>query len=1819
MSVTVTAKKTVGFRSPYTGKTFQELAELIYGRDGYLSGGSTSDNGSVITVLPAKLVSRGIVGESLENVVGLAVPTLPEPWFLIGSIPDDDPDSGIIFSVTADLVTASTGVIVAFKAGGAWQNPLAVSVDAAFQRAAEDGAESIPFPTPVVSAGDVTGVIQSRGRVVDPDGVRKLLSRASGSSLESLNETFPPGHTGGAREDVVVLRQIEPHTSAVEYLIGPTDDVTGQQILLETGTRPGVFAKRGGDEATERWVSWGEGSALKIKGGFGGAGFAEATLLTGSSTIGNVWLAGQRASDSAILVVYTDGDAVRLASFNASTGALIDAAVTIDTESGNCNNVRAELDQLEKLHVVYEHDEGSEQQVYYTKVVTATASFGTADVTPKIVTSDGLTSSLDDRRPDIALDRSGNAHVVFNSGTPVAFRGNFVYATIDQNGDVTSRRTYLTASEVGRQDNNWTPGVGFTSQAGGDVETCRVMVTPHDEVYAVAVASSDGGGNNELLLFNPDFEERLGFPLVNVMDENGNTGIQNGVVQGADISSNELGQILIIASSVDVDEHYIDRITLDTAYAPFGEVTQLNSALDGGNVGSELVSTPRNGVNSDEGDIVLRRGGLGEMLVCRRMNNTNVNEVQDYGVNVFSRRPTPHPKDVYLSKIVVPKVVSAGDPTPEEDLGLFNTRLKRMNYPFLVGDGGEYQGYRSLVRAVQAANQAGGGTVIVRPGDYRNHSGFGTSGFTLYSGVSLIGEAKVSLSGFTINLGEVGGHSGGITGGNLWERSGAPIIFRPRPGDLMELTSGFHRVLRELPPNATHGNRALLSNAADGTAPSGSVINVFPAGIRLENIAFSDLDTASAVLVIWKSDQLVIKNVSFHGRWNNAAATSGIMACNTARSPLLEGLDFVDLERTAAGETAITFNTCIHPVVRGCMADPSHVHVVRMDQTNENPSISNCPGMRVEPETAARTTPLFLGGAGGADASNLASGQNVVTTVGQVVKTEPGMGGMYFQDENTRAGGTPNIPFSDSGTDGDELPAGANSVLHGIHSNRDDIDQNATDIGDNATDIATEITNRTNADTALQTQMEEYGEFHDAAGVLEGLAPSAGTGTQLDFALGKGVAQGKYFSVAAGSETAATSANTTYFYYFDGDGNILKTTGSPYQFAPIFTDKCYIAEARTNGTNNGFTYVTDYRRLINAGNLKTPIIVADPDTQATLANFFSLHAAVNWLSDVVNRDRNPRCEIIITELLDYTNGEASINPAPHPTSGFGHLTIRGEGANAGILWGQNTPVFNSTSGSGAPALGDAEMTTLRISNLIIKPSGGHGEMSAWAIVLTTGWIGRCTIDNIKLIHNATDSVFRGLIQWNKDADHLLIADNYIEGHHLEAIDINGTQVNRMEILRNRCLYEDTSAGGNYAISISSTGIKDSLWIVGNMIEPGPTNSHPPEGGITVSVNPVNPNIAGGLFIMDNLIDFGDGVQTESNAIFVTEANAGEGVSVVISGNAIYGKWDTGIEIAGTVSDIPRCRIINNYVEAEAASFFDACIHVGQDHTVVANNVCHLVSTESVSNGSGILIEAHKVACVGNTVRADNDARSGIGVDEFGGTGGYDHITITGNSIEGSFSQAAIWIFMNATGNHISVTGNSIHAVGGFGIRAQGCTYFTLCGNTIECDAGTGISIENTCARYVISGNVVICTSTSSVKALDINAWYGVITGNFFQHLTPTVTTDGTVVDINGGVQDIVFTGNVVRAREAADYGDSDPGSRCLTLEANDCVVTGNHFYNRGTHNNKATIKVQAGSHAILGNVIRNNAAGAVHIWDNASTAEWGTAGGADPGANEIAT
>lgn len=993
---TVAATKTVSFKAPYTGATFQGLTGLLMGRDGYISGGLTTDNGSTVTVQPTVFLQRGLVVQSLVAATGIPVPTAAEPWFLLASTPDDDPDSGAVFTATADLGTAAASVIVAFKSNGIWTSPVGVNVAAAAERDSDSGGEEDLGIADLRSvAGLVTSISAYKGLVVDPSGKRRPLPNITANSAKALDQAPVRPNSLFDRNDHVVLRQLEPFSPEIRTLIGGAVGDDAPIIVLESGggvDRPSYVAKRGGGPA-DQWWAWGNGTNLKIKGGPAGEAFATTTLLT-SGAITSTHLAGQRASDSAVLLLYVDGADLRLVSFNAATGVQINAPVTLEALSGQVSHVRAVLDRNEKLHIAFEHDEGARQQIYYTKVRVVTgAGFGTAEVSPQIV--NGVDSGLNDTWPSIGIDRRGTVTVAHTRGAGSDEFGNLVVATIDQNGDTVSQETIFAATDVGIDpgvpDDTQSNGVGASFLAFLNVRRAAVVVTPHDELYVFTIGLSSGAFPNYLLAHSPNFQRDHGFKLLNI---NADIQIEDPgySIVGLDADAGEAGEICL-AFKQSIPAGPFTQIKIITFGTPLWSSGRLPETPDIENSFHNVAS------HDSFSDVHIRRGPLGE-FVPSYMITTSATTVQLATVQRETTIPR-HPKDLYLGTWRVPKALSTTLDGHGKRFEVFNTRLKKMNYPIVVGQNGDYQGFGSIAGALAGARRMGGGTIVLRNGIHRS-----SEAIRLSSGLSIRGEGSTTLvlDDTELSLGHTQTSALTVSGNVVTLSSGSDFgAERALPGDIIDLnTSGQHVVLRNLGRHPSSGLwRFLVENNAAGV-PVGTSGNWYSSGCQAENLTIVQT-VANGLIGIERANRPVLRNIRLEG----PCAGQFAVEIEDCLDLLIDGLDLTRLVNTDA-DVSLRLDTTQGGVFRGLkFADGKGTFNILLDAQNLHLigcSSDGADATKVIYEIdAGRTTPIFMSSCEGRISATAPTLAFLITNVGKRMRLPEGGGALELEDDNTRA------------------------------------------------------------------------------------------------------------------------------------------------------------------------------------------------------------------------------------------------------------------------------------------------------------------------------------------------------------------------------------------------------------------------------------------------------------------------------------------------------------------------------------------------------------------------------------------------------------------------------------------------------------------------------------------------------------------------------------------------------------------------------------------------------------------------------------------------
>ena len=1006
----MTVEKTVSGRSPYIGRTFQKQTELIAGRSGYVSGAETSDNGATITVGPFAFMQNGLIVEESASVAGTSVPSGAEPWFLLGSSADDDPDSGVALMATNDTSVAFAGIILSYKVNGTWQNPSALSLQGLEDRdAAEAGKENGFRVEPILSGGNLSTFDLTSGRVVGSRGIRRdLVGPASApSSIDSITPFLP--HEQLNRTDHLVLRQNSDLPPSIVYVQGATESFVshgasgGLTIPSGSGTtgRPHYFHRRGGGIA-DQWWAWGEGNNLRILGGPSAEHFAASTLVAGGASVTEAYIVGQRESDDAIVVLFLEGSALRIVSFVAATGFLEDAAVTIDTEPNAITHPRGAFGPSEDCHVVYQHDEngtGLDEQVYYTRLSIQAASFGAAAITPRIV--DGADSAKSDTGPVIGVDDTGVSHIAYITGTGGTSNvfGELRYSTIDRTGVLTFQKTYSNTTDVGKDlDPDDSTPIEVYSAGGTTVDNLRsvdLVVTVHGEVYAVVLLKDSGDAEVfDVALFSPTFEDRLGFGVAHINRATGTTVRYND----CGIVSDEQGQIFCVLSHYQGTFEAMRVVRIDTVFAPNGLVGP--SVLGRG---PDTIST----VDPVVDEMLVDLGYAGDIAISEQDGGGAV-QTATFGLNCtdevggLASPPTPHPNDVYLASWRVPTDVTPV--LPESNIQVSHTRTKGAKYPFLVGGDGDFQGCNSIQYALRIANQ-NQGTIIIRSGHH-----YLNGPITVQGGVHLIGEGMpvldwgdVSLEAPMIDV--QGGASIVVSGISGQVVTLATDFAKVRSGDLVNMaTSGFHRVIRRI------NDKAVL----DGIVPVGATMQLFPAGVVMENLYLTGRmqDPADHFVRLLSANKCVMRNMAFRAQGAFTAGSLGVLV-DQSRDCLLEGLDFSSWQSTGLAEGAINLTGGFGNEVRGCLlrgdiaqleieADESHPRVIDCldadGATGVNPTY-NIIGAR------AANDPVLFGNSLGIITG--ASASSSKTYVGERISVADSTRAMAFEDVNTVAGAAP--------------------------------------------------------------------------------------------------------------------------------------------------------------------------------------------------------------------------------------------------------------------------------------------------------------------------------------------------------------------------------------------------------------------------------------------------------------------------------------------------------------------------------------------------------------------------------------------------------------------------------------------------------------------------------------------------------------------------------------------------------------------------------------------------------------------------------------------
>ena len=1183
---TVNADKTVSFKGPYTGQTFQKLTQFILGQDGYLSGGETTDDGVTITIGEVVFVQRGIVTTTLASVA-VPVPTAAEPWFIVAGVADDNPLSGAQVIATADLRVIGTGTIIAIRTGGAWDNPIPVDVKNA-PRAGEAGTEDGFSPFFNLSGTTVTSIDVNTGSIVDADNGRRVPRPVAGTSAEIIDTVPARPHAVDGRTDYVVRRQIEAGPIETRAVIGPVRfSGTENALELQTGaldigsiTRPHYYAKRAGALA-DQWWAWGRGDlgsvfALRVQAGPAGEGFAATSLLTAAGTITEVWIAGQRASDDAILLLYIDSGDLRFVSFSATLGTVIDAAVTIGT--GPVSHMRAAIASGDTIQVVYERDDGPRQQIYTTRVSLLAASFGTAVISPRIVV--GADTGRNDTWPSIAMNRKGEATVSWISGTGSNEFGNLIIAQLDQNGTISGTPlTLLPASDAalttqGSLDGNVR---GFVAAACDDFRRSWVVITDQDDLFVATLGTRSATSKTDIaLVYSPSFQQH-GWNLLSISS----SPLSGVEFVGIAAASGEQGELLVSAAVVNGAVSSSAQIYHSTLNTDFFR----NGLLEDRSV---LQYLPLGVQDPTVKDIAVVRGCVGEFqsLYINQTAGAQADEVAP----ILATPVDPHPRDIYLVQWEVPAggtVLNGKSRTFE----IFNTRSKKTSYPILVGNRGDFQGYNGIADAINAAARAGGGQVVLRPGCHRT-----PNGLTLPAGISLRGEGGAYLDLGTTLEGII---LGTIPGGAISTTTGLAvsgqlvtadnILATARAGDRIFISggggSGFHTVVRNLGKVTSTANQVLVDNVS-GAPALGTTISYYAAGIGIENVIIRGAGGFAGTWFLsargcWAPQ---VRNIRIEG--SNTASTLGDVFVDGVYDLMIDGLDIGDVSPDLSSGYSVFLRSITGGVVRDVSLRDGQAPI-QISTGNTGLHLLNCHGdnsnaaLNIYVFDAAISAPVYMTDCEGRVSAAAAQLALIHSNVGRL-RVGEGFGALPFEDDNTRASGIADLAIKLSSTGNKKFNGVSSDVITDAVNERLVANGGAMTGGtiagtaiSGSTIATTDITGGTIAGAAISGGTIATADI--SGGTIAGAAISGGTiatadisgGTETGTAISGGTITAA--DISGGTITGETDIKSSLFFANVGVQTMFDSAGQLSHPGDYFFDDFHAdpTDAANGWTTNG--------------------------------------------------------------------------------------------------------------------------------------------------------------------------------------------------------------------------------------------------------------------------------------------------------------------------------------------------------------------------------------------------------------------------------------------------------------------------------------------------------------------------------------------------------------------------------------------------------------------------------------------------------------------------
>jgi len=1849
--VTTAARKTVSFKSPYIGKTFQVLTEDIVGRDGLLSGGLATDNGAVITVAPFKMVSRGIIGETLANSV-VDVPSGDQPWYVLASIPDDDPESGIVVQVTRSLQLASSGVVIASKSGSIWRNPLGVDVRSASLKAAEPGPED-GFTGGYDNTGGVYGgtdgttvvekIFANNGRLVTPEGVRLVTSSMDGESGKHLEITPRPGSPIGRRTDRIVLRQRESFSEEIAYLVGGTQEGIVEDSPIATGTSgvaPHYYAKRGGNEE-EQWWAWGHGANLRIYGGIAAQAFGNTVLLTGTA-ITHVWFAGQRALDDALILLYIDNGNLWMVSFNAATGAIIDASTSIEALPNAINRASATIGDDELVHVVFEYDDGSEQQVYYTKLSSAAGTWAAVASPPNYVV--GANSTFNDTKPLVEVCRNGIAHVVFLRGTGSNEFGDLVYARMDTSGSPIDSVVYASATSVADSVDQLFVDFsdGFEQVAYHSFTYISLTLTPHDELYVGLGAGRASQPPDQVLLFSPELAGRLGFPIVQI-------ATPEFFEDGVSVVSDDAGEVILSANGVDGEPTY-EMYWLGTQPGENSSEGIVIGREAGGFSGS--VPTAPTFLSIGSGGELIYSNIMGTAIGHKRFPGIATNPY-----NVHSLAAKLHPNDLLLTVVDVdlhPTGGPAGE-VDEDEIEIFQAKQKKSNYPIVVGKQGDYLGYGSLRNAVNAISKDGGGEVVLRGGHH-----FVGAQLSIPRNVSLLGENGAVIDGDVIVFGyrlQIDNVYGNII--ETLPETDLQDRRIPTPGSWCLLDSGWHSIEKNLHRRESDkGERVLLANGIDGVVPSHTPATLgqfFPSGGRIENI------TIRGTLNTIRCHRYTFRNISIIG-----AASQLISSKN--RECLFEN---IDMTQSASAGAAVLAEEGQDNTYKDMRFADGRGHF-EIDHLENYPTLIGCRGDDTNPAndtyslTGARTTEVAVVSCEGRfAATNIDS---VVSNVGKLVRAPEGLGAIQFEDDNTMAGAGDQVPFSSFQTDGRKLPEGKGdsgsvlSILDALHIPED---------------------------MAIRTQGDQ---------LFSGCIPALGTFPRMSVGAGEVLSDGKVIATASQDDTpsGATNPSQIYYWYLDA-ADTLQRRSDALNFSD--PERVHVAVAITNAGNDGWDEFVDIRRFHQKPGHSRALTVSGG---SGTGDFNTIQGALAYLE---TSGSSAFKEIVLLGKQYMNTGQDPIEinfQKLNPRSRIKSLVIRGIGVNAGIVWGQDSNLFNITGlASEAAATSSGQSSSIRFHNLLLESTNNTGPSSKSAVFNFTqgsyfteisvdgcrtqsnsiyNWNmfanAVCDADIVTIAENtievrgvkdsganrsvasiATDSVVSGTKTWTMsngaftqdDVDRFFVVSSSLNGNdgiYRIAQVLSSTQIVSVESpaanetftigigfdifgseigaaiftggvsdggsIKNLYVHRNTiradlegAVGTTHGVNVGP--LVERAWVTENTIENGRDDGQAFSNGMWIfSFERDGNNLSAVRWIVDNIITNTEVTVVDANEAITLIAVAGivDSCPVYIVGNVVYDYYiqavhDNGIKgsvkvigndfktsTSTSLSMRSQCVVADNKVHSNASS--SRLIDVGDGNSFIANNII---------TGSG-----------GSAIHIDDGGADLLGC------------VVEGNVIAGTWSTAGIDIDRDDS----VISNNAIEndETGGVGIKISSTTArLVIANNTIRAIQRGIYTLGSTFNDSVISGNRVLVTGDGVSNPIFLNSGHrNTITGN---HFTSTYAVNATRASYLG-CNESAIAGNYFGAYIGGSYGTGGGGQTALEVTGDNNAFSGNVLENRGTHTDKATLIIlsTALANSFVGNTIRNIGApgGGVHAdVSGISGTQFGSTGSTLPGANKQST